>query len=559
MIPGRFYAIFVMFAMCLPGYLLSVVVLSKVSFIAKEELPYYSLLLSPILVSLFSTPILFLGIRAAVPGMAVQITGGIAIISNRNYREVIKKSFKFDYRLVIVTIMVGLGAALFISNLELPLYTDSAHHYADIAAFSRITPLSWSLPARFYHFGYHLFLAQAHHLSGINIAELMLASGVNMLIFCVVGVFALGLVLTKDQSIAVISACVVCLTGVFPSFAQNWGKYPAMFSLALMPFVQMVMVNFFQNRWNGNYLAGFCILAGSTLVVGLGHWRSIFFLVAAALAAFIVCLLRKNEKMTIVRVGLAIALAGLAVFEVINLNISIANKLLWILVLLSVIFISLIFAKTRSGSQVLFPLLLFAFILLATKMPLPERWMHYSSPIDLPYYRIALFIPAGMLLAAALSEISAGFEISLDRQEVFWLVLLGSLVLAPMEKKLTADERYVIVELEQMEALNWIDEHYAESEVTFLVAGQALPDVMEVSDSGAWIGPLTGLEVVVLPAMIDFSLEEQRDLLCEAKLLVYIDHTNHIHGFDDTNLDENLYQSVFYVEPVRIVKPICGD
>lgn len=555
--PVRIYAFVLMFAICLPGYLISAYIFSKLSFISKRELPYFSLLLSPILVSLFTLPILFLGIDAAIPGIVIQVILAICILASHKNHALLKQLLKIDHRLAIVVILVLIMTAIFISGPVLPLFTDSIHHYSDINAFVNTAS---SLPLnRFYHYGYHLFIAQVHHLTGINISDLMLASGVNILALCAVGVYTLALVMTEDYSIAAICSCVVSLTGVFPSFAQNWGKYPAMFSLSMMPFMFSLIVKYFKSNWKLDRLTGFLVLAGSTLMVVFGHLRSIFFIIAFVLAGLVSSLVNKREKYHVVSVGLSTVLSGLTMFEVTKLNISIPNKLLYIAILLSAIFFSMNSAKKRTTNRILFPLLFFGLTYLTTKIPLPVRWIQHSSLIDWTYYRIALFIPAGIFIAIILSEISSYFSVSLENRSLFWIILAASLFLVPWKKKLFPNENYVIVEKEQMQALNWIADNYAETEIIFLVAGQSLPDFVDVSDSGGWIEPLTGHQVEVLPTLIDFSITGQRDLLCQTKPLIFIDNTNILFDFDDSNVDPNLYDTVYHLDPVWIISPICNE
>lgn len=557
----RLSAILALGAMCIPGYVISSYIISKLPELSEKERSYFTFLLSPIVVSLFTFPIILFGINAVFFSLVGQIFISIMIYLNSNRRNLGKRLVRVDYRFVLLLSIVGTISLFFINNLELPLFTDSTKHfsYIDSIAHTEINKyrsLSQLLPARFYHYGYHLFIAQAHRLTGLPIGELMLASGVGIMILFSVGMLALALTLTSNYEVALLSATLISLTSVFPSFAQNWGKYPALFSLSLMPLPVCLTVRLFRQGLKSYSKSELGVLILSVLIVIFAHWRSTILYAIAAISVYFYYQTRKKQNCQQALIIISLALLCCGLIELDQLDIPVLNKAWWLLVFIIAFFLLI---KKRDGysSLLLIPLLIFGLSRLASVIPLPQRWLQFSHPIDWPFYRIGLFIPATLFLTICLEEITTHYVVPTSRWGAFLLLLGVSLMLFPWQKRFQPDEQYSLVGSRQMDALHWIQENYTNSNVTFLIPGQVALDYIEVSDSGGWINPLTGLEVEVVPALIDFSDETQRNLLCNTMPMIYIDHMNTQYGFDDANLDLALYRLVYDREPVRIVEPIC--
>lgn len=557
----RLSAIFALGAMCAPGFVISSYIFSKLTEISPDERRIFPILFSPIVVCLFTSPILFFGIEFAYFGIGLQIIFSFAICVHQKEERLLKELVRKDKRLLLLLLIVGIIAAIFINSLELPLFTDGINHftYIDSIAHSEISPNTsqpWILSAQFYHYGYHLFIAQAHHLTGLPITELMLASGVGIMILFSVGMLALALTLTSNYEVALLSATLISLTSVFPSFAQNWGKYPALFSLSLMPLPVCLTVRLFRQGLKSYSKSELGVLILSVLIVIFAHWRSTILYAIAAISVYFYYQTRKKQNCQQALIIISLALLCCGLIELDRLDIPVLNKAWWLLVFIIAFFLLI---KKRDGysSLLLIPLLIFGLSRLASVIPLPQRWLQFSHPIDWPFYRIGLFIPATLFLTICLEEITTHYVVPTSRWGAFLLLLGVSLMLFPWQKRFQPDEQYILVGSRQMDALHWIQENYTNSNVTFLIPGQVALDYIEVSDSGGWINPLTGLEVEVVPALIDFSDETQRNLLCNTMPMIYIDHMNTQYGFDDANLDLALYRLVYDREPVRIVEPIC--
>jgi hypothetical protein len=483
------------------------------------------------------------------------------IYINRKDSIIHEQTLSFDYRFLSLVAIVGILSFVFITKLELPLFTDSIHHYAYIDGLSR-TNLSYSglfggFPFRFYHYGFHLFVAQAHYLTGIPISDLMLASGVHILMLCAVGIFVIGLSSTESIDLALITACIIALTGVFPSFALNWGKYPALFSMALLQFPLSIMIRSLKHGSHVLRSQETTLVGISTIVAGMAHWRSILVIVAAGLVCCYCLLARKYDKLKMMNAIVSLVITFLAIIELTKLNIPIANKGLWIIILSGSIVFCLRLTKRGINSQIVMPLLLFGLIFAATKITMPLRWIQFASLIDWPYYRISLFIPATVLLAVSLSEMECFSFAQSRKQHLFWTVMLISLILLPWKQRLVPGQQFILVGRDQMQAFNWIEQTYSNTEAKFLISGIGALDYYEATDSGGWIEPLTGIETEVLPVMIDFTSVPQRDLLCATKPLIYIDHNNRLSSYNDFTLDTKLYHTLYNQGSVRIITPRC--
>jgi hypothetical protein len=128
-----------------------------------------------------------------------------------------------------------------ISSVDLPPWVDPIHHtlMVRVAAERGMAPVDltpyMAVTALPYHWGYHVQIATAYRLSGLDLIPTMLWSGQLLNALQAPAAGALALLLWRQPSAAVIAALIVGLVSIFPAYYVSWGRYTQLTGFLLMP------------------------------------------------------------------------------------------------------------------------------------------------------------------------------------------------------------------------------------------------------------------------------------------------------------------------------------
>jgi hypothetical protein len=130
----------------------------------------------------------------------------------------------------------------FLSNLLLPQYFDSVRHYALIQSLlthtqpSALTSIQ-GVGTGYYHLGFHFLAAFSASIARADITRTMLVLGQLILAAAPSSLFFLIKHETQSSRAGIFAVLLAAIGWTMPAYAINWGKYPAIASLALIPFV----------------------------------------------------------------------------------------------------------------------------------------------------------------------------------------------------------------------------------------------------------------------------------------------------------------------------------
>jgi hypothetical protein len=128
-----------------------------------------------------------------------------------------------------------------IADLALPAWVDPVHHtlMVRVAAERGMAPVDLTpylavteLP---YHWGYHVLIAAAYVLSGLDLPATLLWSGQILNALQAPAAGALALLLWRKPAAAVAAALIVGLVSIFPAYYVSWGRYTQLAGLLLLP------------------------------------------------------------------------------------------------------------------------------------------------------------------------------------------------------------------------------------------------------------------------------------------------------------------------------------
>jgi hypothetical protein len=313
-----------------------------------------------------------------------------------------------------------------------------------------------------------------------------------------------------------------------PAYALNWGKYPAVTSLALIPFVLSIAYLAAQSqneltkqkKWILHTVLGCAIAIG-----GILHSRSLVVIAIAVLAWFIAgkwqTLPTLPRRLVLYAVLLGILLIGVFIqrqYVMEPLFSPYIRNYITFMVLFLSIFAQRVYPKlTLANLVAIFLLLCALFIPTLDLVPrLADRTL-----LDRPFVEMLLYLPLSLLggfgisgLTQSLKHVSARVSISrVLRAEyitaVFILFLIGN---AFLQYDFHPSECCNIISRDDMKAMQWIRSNIpADARILiaadeFTVALSSKAEAYAPSDAGAWITPLTGR--VTVPILYETNLDK---------------------------------------------------
>ena len=477
--------------------------------------------------------------------------------------------------LVLVSILVRLA---FVSQAIFPSYFDSAAHYGIIRNILENGRALLFVSMNYYHWGFHILAAFFAAGSNTDIAKTMLILGQMVLAFMPVSVFFLVKYLTRSSNAGIFAVILSAFGWYMPAHAANWGKYPALMSLALIPFVVSLAYVVLQNQGAvtpQNKWKKYTILVLSIVVTVLFHSRSLIILMIVSLAWIIAVWLGRlslrNRSLIFITVFIGL------VFEILFIQKQsiflplfdpYLNKGIWIttLVLLLSVF------ALREYSQVLFVCLFSVCMFLGSLfVPIPVPGYGTLTFLDRPLVEMILYLPLALIGGLGL----AGLEKLLPKLSAWkflsWETIYGVIMVLIAFHALATHNFYpsnccVLVGNEDVAALAWMQEYlprdaYIGISVTEL---NVLPsDKIEGytgGDAGIWITPLINRYTFPLFFHSDFGQEDVRNQLCQNRVShLYIGALG--QPFDLARLDEHpeWYELLLSRQKAKVYKVVgCG-
>lgn len=419
------------------------------------------------------------------------------------------------------------------SHTAFPLYFDSAQHYAIIQNLL-LDDGSWLLDwlnASYYHLGFHFLAAFFASLAETGISRVMLILGQVILALIPFSMFFLVRQETKSDATAWFALLLSAFGWYMPAHAVDWGKYPALMSLGLIPFVLSLAHLIFQQksgisgkkRW---FLHG--MLGVSAVLSVFAHSRSLVVLGIVVLAWVTVTWLEKFPRRTLSLAFLLVVIftIALALFilrqEVLILLFDpylVKGVPVTALVLLLSIFAWMVYPRLTFVSALTVTLLLASLFVPVTILP------GYGdlTLLDRPFVEMILFLPLSLLGGLGLAGLEAKLQGWFVRGRLAALLAVGFVAVnAFFMYDLYPSDCCVLVGNDDAAAMAWAADQLP-VEARIGIASTQLKvmtsDVYEGdvgADAGIWLTPLTGRTTVLAPSNLDFSRQSAVDYLCRA-------------------------------------------
>jgi len=423
----------------------------------------------------------------------------------------------------------------YITRALFPLYFDSAQHYAVIKNIMEqdvIWLFNW-LGAVYYHLGFHFLAAFFASALNVEITRVMLVLGQVILALIPFSLYFLVQHITKSDMAGGFAVILSAFGWYMPAHTVNWGKYPALMSLGLIPFVLSIayLISKYKDglsvkrRWSLYGMLGISVVLSifmhsRSLVV-----LSIVFLAWIASTWWQKLPLRPKSFIFILVVGITLA-------EVIFIQ---RQSILTLLVdpyLQKGVLITVLVIIMTIFASMAYPLLTFIAVLTITfllgSVFVPVTFIpgyRDLTLLDRPFVEMLLFMPLSMLGGLGLAELERMLQGRFAWGRYVGVLTIGIvLVNAFFTYDLYPSDCCVIVGNDDVVAMDWMAKQLpvdarigiASTELKVMVSESSEGDVG--ADAGIWVTPLTGRVTIPLPNGLEFGQQTTLEKLCELKI-----------------------------------------
>jgi len=430
----------------------------------------------------------------------------------------------------------------FVSKALIPFYFDSAQHYLTIknlvegtGASSVAGSFKWPV-AGYYHLGFHLVAGFVASAMRVEITDAMLVLGQMILVVTPISSFFILRHETGSNSAGLFVVMLSAFGWYMPAYAVNWGKYPALASLALIQFALSIAYLSLQGR---NILSlrkscgVYAILGAGILTSGFTHSRSLVIFGIAALA-WVGASWWQNLPRRIRVFIFYLIITGIILEIVLIQSQDVFGPLFdpyiqkGYLVTAGILFLS-IFAQ-RACPHLAFPGILSIFLLLGSLfVPVVVPGYGNLTLLDRPFVEMILYLPLSLLGGLGLAGLEQKLQHAqgkLGNLHFMWgkhagLLAIGLVLInAYFQYNLYPSDCCAIVSADDLVAMDWMDKNLppdariliASTELRVLATGSFQGYVS--GDAGAWITPLTDRATFPLPYDSDFTQQNILDVLC---------------------------------------------
>jgi hypothetical protein len=495
----------------------------------------------------------------------------------------VKKNLSVRFRGFIIPLaiiaLIVLTRFAFLKELEYPLYYDSAVHYQiveDLQSQSQSQSLGqiWNLNSgRYYHIGFHstvVVLASQLRRSG-NEAQLILITGHVFLIILVLNTGILASRLFNNFYAGILTVIFAGLGWSMPAYAINWGKYPAISSLAIFPLAAYWMIDV-SNSTDKNRRLYILLYGISALCAVLLHSRSLVLLGcgAAAITTLKMVWKRLSNDNIFALFWAEIVLILLIVQIHPNFQAALLPYLKRIDLISTLVAVTSIFFVASQNTKVALGILTFTmYLAIISTIRTPEFLVRQAGRylVDRPFLQILFFAPLSLFAGGGFSylimELRSRISTPKSGSVMISMGLVALAVVAIMIRPLSdfkPNPCCVYMRIDDIFLIGWIKENVPKNSRILISTDMDFntKSVKVGTDAGAWITPLTKLKTIKLDYRTDFSDPAFHNALCQENIkYIYVSAVN--TSFSIILIEDNKknYSPIIVLPEARLYSVNC--
>lgn len=445
----------------------------------------------------------------------------------------------------------------FLKQLLMPGYSDSPIHYQIVLGFldpgSVDSKLSLeNIFSNYYHFGFHAIAAWLTALSGIAPEKAISLLGQIFLVVAPVSVMFLAHTLTRNVNGALFAGLLAATGWLMPAFAVNWGKFPALASLATLPAVLAVLwlYGHDRNRKPLNLVLVALLLLGSILL----HTRIIICILIAVSSLYVSNKLHIGDRLGFFQSAKFALLYMLSLWPLSQLLGEFYRGIPVLVVFLILLpFAFQVHPKLSVGVFIYtFGLWL---IVLAPALVIKK----FPVLLDRQFIEIMLYIPFSLLGGAGFT----GLMRILSPQKIWkWLAVMALLTAVTFSflqgRTIYPNQCCNYVGEEDMLAFQWIQDNTSERTL-FLIS--TIDDGRDVfgTDAGIWIIPFLGRNANKLPFGYDWKSAEEITAICDTGAEeIYVYMGGQAYSFSNARLAQGQWTRPVFTAGKTIIYQVSG-
>lgn len=471
----------------------------------------------------------------------------------------------------------------FVAKAVFPLYFDSAQHYQltreILATVAPSYGSSWTL-ASYYHLGFHFLAAFVAFITRAEINDIMLLLGQVILALMPFSAFFMVEHWTRSTSAAMFALLLAGFGWYMPAHAMDWGKYPALTGIALLPFILSSAYLLYENTDGLSprkflSLSGILVV-GATIAVFL-HSRVLIVLAIVALTWLLTYVWQKLPS--VLKILVLLVVLFVLMYETFFIQTKGILGPLFdpygfkaIAVTSSVLLLA--FFAYRSYPAVVFSCSVVVLLLLVSLfIPLRNLFLGAANItlLDRPFVEMILYLPLVLVGGFGLAGLEQFLQERKNSRNVYLvlsqsigpLLILLVVVNAFFKYELYPSDCCSIVSYADLEAIDWMN-NTLPKDTRILISSTEL-NVLPTEefqgnaggDAGIWITPLINRPTLLMPFNTDFHQEQVLDTICQSGVkYVYVGEIG--SKFDDSGMmaQPDKYNLLFYVPNVKIYQVI---
>jgi len=476
----------------------------------------------PFLLQTGSNAILFFAIFVLIKGLWL---GDIKV----------PKEIQFVVGLMLLLLLLSIRLS-FLKHIILPPYSDSPVHYQivfgllhpEASAQSKIS--LDSLLNHYYHFGFHGMAAWLASITHLEPAKTISILGQLFLVIGPLSTSFLVYTLTRDWNGALFAGLLTAIGWSMPAFAVNWGKFPALISLAILPSAIAFPGLYLQDsvRKNKSVLLGYILLIGVVLM----HTRILICVFLIMISFFAANKLPFGERLGFFQ---SIRYSLLYIISLWPLQQFLVDYYYGIPAAV-VLFVLLPFAF-REFPRVAVTIFLFTFGLWMVVIVPPLLGDGYPALLDRQFLEMIFYLPLSVLGGAGISGMMRVLPVTEVLRWLIMAILSGLVILNFAQHGVVyPDPCCDYFKEDDQLAFQWLRKQVGEHDLV-LISAFDNKDQELGTDAGIWLYPLIGQSTNKLPFDTDWTSLAEIEKVCSLGAgQVYIYAGGRIYSFNDAQL-----------------------
>jgi hypothetical protein len=449
----------------------------------------------------------------------------------------------------------------FLKDIILPPYDDSPDHFLIVRDLlnpadpnrSIFHTLS-NITENYYHIGFHSIAAWLTSASHMDPAMSMSLLGQVFIFISSLSILYLTFVMTGNLSAGFVAAGFAAVAWKMPGFAANWGKYPAIMGLELLP-AWLGLLSFPSSDLKKKSMSiAFPIL----IVLGLSliHTRLIICLIIIGISYFFSSHVNIKRLSTALQLVIVIGATLLIPFLFLKPVLVFYSNNYYLAFGISALLLP--FASLKYPQHMISISLSMLGIWFASRVPV-FFGLYGTNWLDAPFVEILLYIPFSLVAGLGYSGLWDKLK-NYPVMKKLSLIVPAIILISGFSslKSFYPDDCCNYVTRSDLNAIKWIKEDTEVDSVVW-IAGFKPRNYMIGTDAGVWVFALTGRNVNKLPYDFDWNSSSVLTRICQRGYRdVYFYKGAMPFSFGDPNLSTNrLFEAVYRSGSIIIYRIRC--